>query len=222
MLRWLTAACLLCSTVVAAQPGARSDALDWVGQLPIVFHIATNEGELVADEALLARYLRVTNGHYAPAGVGFFAHEVRALPEGHAVLENNRDRRRLRRYLEPRVINVFVVAEILDPNPSGATRRAASNVGREPSGRLAGAHIPAPGRTPATYVIVNARASELSVTHEVGHFLGMPHSGDPTNIMSYGARRDGFDASQLEHFHRRARRLLRRRTLRPVRRGPLP
>jgi len=186
-----------------------------IGRFPVVVHVGVRDGVPVADDAYLAERIAVANRHFAPAGLCFEVEETRLLADGRFELETFRDRRRLGRSAVPRKINVFVFDRILDPVPSAATVRAASRVGGEPSGFLGGAHVPWPGSTPATYLIVARSSSALTITHELGHFFGAPHHRDPSNIMSYGADRTAFDARQLATFRASARRHARR-ALRPV------
>jgi hypothetical protein len=162
----------------------------------LVLHVATRDGVPVVAKDWHAVLAEVSEP-FEPADVKFTLGEVRTLPEGHASLANIAGRRALRRFLVPNAINVFVVEEILDPVPSEATRRAAARVGREPTGRLSGAHIPAPGRRPGTYLVVNHHGGPVTMAHELGHFFGLPHHADESNIMSYGRVRVGFDAAQL-------------------------
>jgi hypothetical protein len=212
-------ACILAASVLAAPsaPDASAAPAHPIGRFPVVFHVAGEQGQPVMTAASVADWLDVARAHFAPAGIELAA-EVRSLPDGWTVLETFRDRHALKRFLVPRRINVFLVGEILDPVASAATRRAAERAGFEPSGRLAGAHVEAPGRAPDTYILLSARhGSALSLTHELGHFFGVAHHRDPQNIMSYGNRRACFDADQLKTFRARALRHRRRGTLRVTR-----
>jgi len=186
-------------------------------RLPVAFHVASVDGAPTMEGADIAAWLEVVNEHFAVADVAFVNEEVRALPEDHAVLTNIRARRRLARFLRPRRVNVFIVEEIRDPNPSSATVRAAAAQGFEPTGRLGGAHILMEGRAPETYIIVRRSSGPLTLTHELGHFLSAPHHRDPENIMSYGRDRHRFDDRQIRAFRYRARRYHREGTLRRVR-----
>jgi hypothetical protein len=180
-------------------------------RISVVVHVATRSGARVMDDAQVLRWFGVADEHFAPAGIAL-APELRSLPEGVADLERVRDRRALKRFLVPNRINVFLVGKMLDPVASAATKRAAAWQG---CGRLAGAHIEADGHEPKTYVIVSAEhGSALALTHELGHFFGVAHHRDPTNLMSYGRQRARFDERQLETFRRNAKSLLRRRVLR--------
>jgi hypothetical protein len=186
-----------------------------IAPLPVVFHVAADEaGVAVAAGRDLAQSLRDANDHFAAAGLGFRRVQTLLLPPGTALLRTVRERRALRRELVRQAINVFVFGAILDPHPSEATRRAAARIGRAPTGRLAGGHIPAPGHRPPTYIILSRQSGPLALAHELGHFLGAPHHRDPENIMSYGPERHRFDAWQLTTFRRRAKTALRRRWLR--------
>lgn len=186
-------------------------------RLPVAFHIPSIDGTPTMDEAEIAAWLEVVNEHFAVAEIAFTSEQIRPLARDEAVLTTIRDRRRLSRFLRPRRVNVFIVEEIHDPHPSGATVRAAAALGFEPSGRLGGAHIPAEGRSPQTYIIVRRRSGPLALTHELGHFLSAPHHRDPDNIMSYGRNRTRFDERQIRAFRYRARRYHREGTLHRVR-----
>ncbi len=190
---------------------AQDDEEPWI-TLPL-----SVQGPTDLEDAQVEVWVDAVNHWYAPAHVRFAVDERRSLPDDWVLLRNNRDRHRFKRRLRGRRIHAFIVREIRDPWPSAATRRASARVGREPSGLLGGAHIPAPTHRPGSYVIALDRAMPLALAHELGHVLGAPHHRDPTNIMSYGRHRSHFDEAQLEQFRRRARRLQRRRDVSRVR-----
>lgn len=180
--------------------------------LPLALHV----GEAVSGEQVDA-WVDAASGYFADAGVHFSRVELHRLPDADLILEDNRARHRFKRRLRARAINVFIVDTIVDRWPSAATQRAAAREGFEPSGRLGGAHIPAPRHRPGTYVIVRAGSMPLVLAHELGHVLGAPHHRDSSNIMSYGRERTNFDEQQLATFARRARRLQRSGDVRRVR-----
>lgn len=196
---------------VSAMGIAQDDSEPWLS-LPL-----SVQGPADLADARVDEWVEAVNGWYAAARVRFVVDERRNLPDDWVLLRNNRDRHRFKRRLHGRRIHAFIVREIRDPWPSAATRRASARVGREPSGLLGGAHIPASDHRPGSYVIALDRAMPLALAHELGHVLGAPHHRDPTNIMSYGRNRSHFDEAQLEQFRRRARQLQRRRDVSRVR-----
>jgi len=204
--RWLPLLALLMPAATHAAPRP----------FAVVAHLATNDPD--TTKKWLTRQLAEANRHFAGAGIAFEVVETRALPRSFTVVDNIRERIKLRRHFRPRVINIFVVDRVLDPHPSESTRRAARRVGREPSGELAGAHILSGARrVPRTFILASRSASSaVTLTHELGHFFWLPHHRDPGNIMSYGARRQTFDARQIGALEAMARIYRRRRVVRSV------
>lgn len=201
--RFLAISICLGGSALAALPAAATDDGSVIA-LPLAIHAPG--GALDAPrEALLAGLAEA----YAPHGICFVP-SMHPLPEESRELRTIRERHALRALLVPRAANAFMVDRAFDPRPSASTRRTAARAGFEPSGLLGGAHIPAEGRHPATYVLVTRGGSSSALAHELGHFLGAGHHPDPTNIMSYGAHRDRFDAAQVRVFRARARRYVAR------------
>lgn len=203
MVLWLT-----CAAAPAMASGA--DA----GPFAITLHVASEQPERA--RALWEKRLATANRAFADAGVRFYVAARHELPETYATLDNIPERRRLKRRLVAHTINVFLVDAILDPRPSRSTQRAASWLGRAPSGALSGAHVEAHGRTPDTYILLSLAGSRTSLAHELGHFFGATHRREPDNLMSYGSQRDAFDEDQLRAFRRKARRARRTRELRTL------
>lgn len=164
----------------------------------LTIHIATSTPE--DSDFRIASYLKTANEHFAAAGVSFIENARNTLPSAFAILESQRERHLLKKYFVPNTINVFVVDEIDDPTPSEATKKAAAWQGRKPTGRLAGAHIEYKGKKPGTYILLSRDGNNLTLTHELGHFFGTPHSKDKMNIMSYGADRQSFSEKQIQTF----------------------
>lgn len=186
-------------------------------RLPLVVHVSRDDDEPVVTRTELERVVAEVNALYRPAGICFALDAVRDLAQG-GNLETVRDRVQLRSYLVPRAVNVFLLAAIRDPDPDASTFRAAARAGRKPSGWLNGGHIEAPGRLPATYLIIRAAAGATTLAHELGHFLGEGHSGAAGNIMSYDLERRAFDAAQVRTFRAFARREIAKGTVHPVER----
>lgn len=182
----------------------------------LVVHVATKQPVEEVEERIVG-LLAAANASFAPAGIAFHVLEVRALPDRHAVLKRRLQRRRLRRYLVPRAINIFLVDRIHERRATFRTRRAARWVGRQLTDQLSGAHVRVMGEVPDGYIILSRSAEPHTAAHELGHFFGAPHHRDPANIMSYGGERVGFSRSQLKGFKRRAREYKRKRDLNTVR-----
>jgi hypothetical protein len=175
----------------------------------IVFHVASEDEEDAWRR--IAEKVDVANEKYADIGIGFhFSRRDNTLSEQYNVLDNIRERHKLKKFIKKNFINVFVLDEILDPVPSQATRRAAKWQGRKPSGRLAGAHIPCKKSIPDTYILMTADANPLTLAHELGHMFGLPHHRNPTNIMSYGSKRTSFNDKQRAVMRRKAKKLKKR------------
>ena len=181
----------------------------------VAFHLAAKD-ESQSRETIRAK-LDAANSKFAAAGIAFRAADPKVLPQSFQVMETIRERHKVKPFLVPHAINVFAVEEIHDPTPSRATRKAAAAQGRKPSGRLAGAHIRAPKKKPATYILTVFNSRTDTLAHELGHFFGLPHHKDPENIMSYGANRSGFNAHQLGVMRNKARKYRRRNLVQHVR-----
>jgi hypothetical protein len=192
--------------VEGASQGVTAEVIPTHTVFDIVFHVV---GE---DEAAswrhIARKVARANELFRTAGIQFaFSRRESGLPAEFRVLETIRERHRLKRFIRPNEINVFVVDRILDPNPSEATRKAARWQGRTPSGRLAGAHIPHHKGVPDTYIINTATSDLTTLAHELGHLFRLSHHRDPANVMSYGRERVAFTPKQLKTIRRTAKKL---------------
>lgn len=190
------------------------DSLDEI-IFEVAIHVATDDMDKTRKR--IEQKIDTANEKFEGIAVGFEdVDEFHVLPEDFATLDNSPERHKLKKYLVDRAINIFVVDTILDPHPSGATKKAAAWQGRKPSGRLAGAHIEVKNKKPHTYIILKAHSSSVSLAHELGHFLGLPHHKDPANIMSYGNARQNFNDDQLEVMRRIAQKTKRKRLVRVI------
>lgn len=157
-----------------AKPPASADAK--LLTLPLLVHMAHEEGQPVADEAFLERQLARANEIFAPYGVRFSLREVVVGPAP-ARMETRDDRSSLGAHVRPGVINCFVVASLRDVD--------------EPSRMRRGVHWWSQHHKGVHYVILSAISEPDVLAHELGHYLGNPrHSDTPGNLMSY-ARGEG-------------------------------
>jgi hypothetical protein len=170
--------------------------------LALIIHLTTVDGAPVAsrDEALAI--VRSVNELYRDSDVCFVPRIEPNSRNGDLV--THRDRRAFVADAQPGALNVFVVRSIRDEEPSPSTQKAAQRAGRQASGWLNGAEIPAPRLHPPTYLLVRLGAGANTMGHELGHLLGEGHHPDPANLMSYGTERHTFDAAQRHRMHRRA------------------
>jgi len=140
-----------------------------------------------------------------PHGVSFALAGVRDLDGRHARLEDRDDRDGLAAELRRGVIQVFVVASLRDVDDPVLLRQGVHwRHRRDPSRR---------------YVIVAATAGRSTLAHELGHYLGNPHTTVVDNLMSYKRSNDGrvfLDDTQGKRSLSTARRLLRSKELVPV------
>jgi hypothetical protein len=177
----------------------------------LAIHIATSTPE--DSDLRIAAYIEAANKHFEASGISFMETVRTTLPSTFTILETQKERHLLKKYFVPNTINVFVLDEIDDPTPSEATKKAAAWQGRKPTGRLAGAHIEYKSKKPGTYIILSKDGNKLTLTHELGHFFGTPHSKDPANIMSYGADRQRFSEKQIQTFRTFAKRFRKQHIL---------
>ncbi|MBN2342408.1 MAG: hypothetical protein JXX29_19995 [Deltaproteobacteria bacterium] len=181
---------------------------------PIVVHMASATPEKANQK--IDAMVNDANAQFAEIGIHFTVIARHSLPATFETLETIRERHQVKKYLQPKAINLFLHDEILDPVPSKATRKAAALQNRKPSGRLAGAHIESPQRNPGTYILISGAARNNTLPHELGHFFGLPHHRNPENIMSYGAQRREFSDVQSKTIVRTAKRLIRQKKIRTV------
>ena len=170
------------------------------------FAVAQVEGEPVVAQTWLEQHVENANILFATAEVRFSIARVEMLEE-----ENERwpanpvtraDRHRFGPFVDPGVINVFVVRSLADVDIENRW--------------ISGVHWRSRrGGSRRHYIILSSIARPMVLAHELGHFFGNPHSPTPGNIMSY-ERGDGppfFDALQLRRIRRFAGRFIREEEL---------
>lgn len=140
-------------------------------RLPILVHMAQENGADVTTRAFIEHHVRRANQIFAPYGVAFELVRLER-PSMLARMDTRADRNGLAPHVQHGVLNCFVVASLLDVDEPGRVRR--------------GVHWHAETRAGTHYVILSAIAEPDVLAHELGHFLGNPrHSETPGNLMSY-------------------------------------
>jgi hypothetical protein len=139
--------------------------------MALALHVAQVDGAAVASDGLLDAWLSEAERLMSPHGVSVVQVERLALRAERARIENALERDALAAELHPKVINAFIVQRLRDIDDperfiQGVRWRNRKNLSKD-------------------YVIVSAKASPTTLTHELGHFLGNGHSRVVNNIMSY-------------------------------------
>lgn len=184
---------LACAGGLLRQPSARAGA---ELRVEVLFHVTEEGAVAVAPQAFLEAQLADANLVLAESfGFGFRARGFRPLAHAPARLTTRAQRSALATSLVSGVVNVFVVAQLMDVDEPGRERR--------------GVHWKLPGRARSHYVILSKIAGPYVLAHELCHFFGNPaHSDLPDNLLNY-QRGEGVprvDARQIA----RARRALSR------------
>lgn len=192
---------LLCVvTCLAVAPGHAEPALV---RLPLLVHMAREQGADVATRAFVDQHVQRANEIFAAYGVAFELVRVEQ-PSMAARMETRSDRNQLAIHVKRGVLNCFVVASLMDVDEPGRVRR--------------GVHWHAETQAGTHYVILSAIAEPHVLAHELGHFLGNPrHSDTPGNLMSY-ERTDALpflDAGQQRRLQRALHAYLRSGEIRP-------
>lgn len=167
--------------------------------VPVRFHVVQDEDGAIVDARWLDEQIRRANLVFIPTGLLFEAVDVVELPERHAELFSRADRTSLASYLEPQVVNVFVVSSMLDVDNETEWRR--------------GVHWTVPSR--GHFLVVTETGPPTTLAHELGHYFGVRrHRFTRGNIMGY---RHGafprFDDDQLRRVVHGARGMFRSRRL---------
>jgi hypothetical protein len=140
--------------------------------LPLRFHVANVRGHAVVDEAWLNTQVNEANRVFAPTGVSFEELGRGPMDGQHARLVSRRDRHALARFLERGVVNIFVVASMVDVDDGSTMRR--------------GVHWTLPWRRDNHFVVLTSIGPRTTLAHELGHYFGnRQHTDVFGNIMSY-------------------------------------
>jgi len=152
------------AAIAAAAPGC---AAERAYCFAIQLHVASTEQGLVVDPAWVAGQLARANRHFAEIDVGFQVAGVKPLPASAAHVATRADRTRLASRRGRRVIDVFVTGRLDDVD--------------EPDKQIRGVAWRHDGRK---YIILSATAWDFVLTHELGHFFGLPHSAYDISLMN--------------------------------------
>ena len=140
-------------------------------QLPLRLVVASSEGQPVVTDKWLEEQVAEANRVIGAHGVTFAAAQVHHDATMTAKLENRADRNRLGDLVQKKVINVFVVASLRDVDDPALLRM--------------GVHWRQLSNLKNNYIIVSASARRATLAHEIGHYLGNPHTSVENNLMSY-------------------------------------
>jgi|JI10StandDraft_1071094.scaffolds.fasta_scaffold17903_9 hypothetical protein len=178
-----------------------AEAVHCVG---LFVHVAPAlDGGLAQGPDWVAGQVATANRLFAPLGLGFTITAVRGLADDDLVITTRDDRNRLGRRVTGGVVHVFVVGRLGNIDEAG--------------GEINGVHWRRGGRH---WVIVAAKAWDLTLGHELGHFFGLPHSEVAASIMNTTWRSEPprdqrvFQPDELERMRAGLRRMLRGRALR--------
>jgi hypothetical protein len=158
------------AVVLAALPG-RARPLPPVPTLPLSFSIAAEGGRAVREDAWVDEQLAEVERLFTPVGLRFRKMQQHVLPARFARLETRQDRDALDAARVASLVNVFVVASMRDVDDTRMYR-----MGVHWRNTRAPAH---------RWVIVTADALRSTLAHELGHWLGLPHTQTVDNLMSY-------------------------------------
>ena len=167
-------------------------------EFPLLFHVAQAKGKPVRSANSLKAQVSRANAIFKTSGVRFVQVGSPVLLPTLSQVRTRRDRHALVEYLQPNLINCFMVEELRNVDEPGVIRGVHWRSTKSSEG----------GNKKVHYVIVSKIASVSVLAHELGHFFGNKHSDTPGNVMSY-SRGEGlpfFDATQIKRIRRFAKR----------------
>jgi len=152
--------------------------------LALRLHVAVGDAGPVAAADWVARQLQQANRHFAPLDLGFQVAGVTALPAAAARIEDAKERTELAPLVAGTVIDVFVTAQLDDIDIK--------------DGVIYGVTWPKGAKK---YIIISTMAWERTLSHELGHVFGLPHSGYAISIMNKSDRKEPPIEQRTFHPH---------------------
>jgi len=133
-------------------------------------HMAAQGGAMAVDAEWLAGQVQEAQIRFAPLEVSFEVRAASALrpAEGAVLSRGDRDRLGAGRY-EEGMIHVFVVDSLANVDEPGEIR---------------GVHWRDREQRSRRWIILSKIAGRLVLTHELGHYFGLPHSSLPASVMN--------------------------------------
>lgn len=172
------------------------------------------------DRRWIQTQLEVANRHYAPLGLQWHLLSVRPLPAALARLDSpaDRDRAGRGRFRRGRLLWIAPL-ELVDLDGVRPRHGVHWRDRRHRARAELDRH---------RWVIVARSEVDFVLAHEIGHYLGLPHSADPGSLMNVVPRTDPPEATwrftddELARMRGRLQRALRHGALQRLRRDPPP
>jgi len=207
-LGWLGAAALCLVSVWATVPEAatKPERLSCRANVSHCFAITVyaSSARLQGLDRFLRRHVAHANKHFAKIGVGFVLRPTIRLPAAHRHLRTRGDRDALvKRTARDGSISLFLVDRL-------------DNV--DEPGEIRGVHWRYRADRRRRAVILSTKARTWVLTHELGHFFGLPHSRFDISLMNKRRRKRPiskrtFAPSEYKKMARRRDQMLRNRRL---------
>ena len=161
-------------------------------------HIAVGDQGAVASADWITMQLSRVNHHFAAIDTGFQITAVADLPASAVRIEDAKERHSLAPRVGGTVIDVFVTGQLDDIDIKGEI--------------IYGVAWPAGNRK---FIIISTMAWQNTLTHELGHVFGLPHSSYAVSLMNKTDRKEPpydkrtFHEDELASMRLQLKRLLR-------------
>lgn len=188
------------SAVIATAPACDTARATCIG---LRLHVPITDAGPIAQAEWVERQVASANKHFEPLDLAFQIVGVEPLPASAERVEDKVERRSFGPLIKGRVIDVFVTGHLDDIDKPGAM---AYGVTWWTTGDR-------------KFVILSTQAWERTLTHELGHVFGLPHSKYAISIMNKTEREKPpveertFHDDELAKMKPRVRQLLKNKTL---------